>query len=159
MALFASPPELRVAYPHPCNHTRPRFFILDSVHILKCTLNNWLNQKLDGKCLTFSHFQFGDICTSDNGENAFASFLSIKELHRIESKSLVTYAYRLSAKALQTSNLERKNVKLVLQIFNSYVSHALRELSENYEIPHYLDTAAFIEIVTTWWNIVNVKTS
>ena len=158
MALFASPPELRVAYPHPCNHTRPLFFILDSVHILKCIRNNWLNQKLDGKCLTFPHFQFGDICTSNNGENAFASFLSIKELHRIESESLVTYAYRLSAKALQPSNLERQNVKLVLQIFSNYVSHALRELGEKYEIPHYLDTAAFIEIVTTWWNIVNVKT-
>ena len=34
----------------------------------------------------------------------------------------------------------------------------MRELGEKYEIPHYLDTAAFIEIVTTWWNIVNVET-
>ena len=71
-------------------------------------------------------------------------------LHRIESESLVTYAYRLSAKALQPSNLERQNVKLVLQIFNNYVSVALRELGEKYEIPYYLDTEAFIEIVTTW---------
>ena len=80
MALFASPPELRVAYPHPCNHTRPLFFILDSVHILKCIHHNWLNQKLHEKCLTFPHFQFGDICMSNNEENAFASFSSIKEL-------------------------------------------------------------------------------
>ena len=158
IALFASPSELRVAYPYPCNHTRPLFFILESVHILKCIRNNWLNQKLDGRSLTFPHFQFADICTSNNGENAFASFLLIKELHRIESESLVTYAYRLSEKALQPSNLERQNVKLVLQIFNNYVSHALRELGEKYKIPHYLDTAAFIERVTTWWNIVNVKT-
>ena len=78
MALFASPPKLLVAYPHPCNHTRPLFFILDSVHILKCIRNNWLNQKLDGKSLTFPHLQFGNICTSNNGENALQVFYQSK---------------------------------------------------------------------------------
>ena len=61
------------------------------------------------------------------------------------------------SKSSATIQSRTANVKLVLQIFNNYLFHALRELGEKYEIPHYLDTAAFIKIVTTWWNIVNAK--
>jgi len=56
----------------------------------------------------------------------------------------------LSAKALQPSNLERQNVKLVLQIFNDYVSHALKESGEKFSIPNWHNTAAFIEMRTNW---------
>ena len=76
----------------------------------------------------------------------------------MESDYLIKYAYKLSAKALQPSNLERQNVKLVLQIFNDFVSQALNEIGERFGIPHSIDTAAFIKIITTWWDIVNVKT-
>ena len=61
MSSFASPPQLSIAYPHPCNPIRPLFYILDSVHILKCIRNNWFNQKLDRKCFKFPPFKFGNI--------------------------------------------------------------------------------------------------
>ena len=40
LSKFASPPQLYIVYPHPCNAPRPLFFLLDSVHILKCIRNN-----------------------------------------------------------------------------------------------------------------------
>ena len=36
---FSSPPKLSVGHPHPCESSRPLFFVLDSVHILKCIRN------------------------------------------------------------------------------------------------------------------------
>ena len=127
------------------------------MHIFKCIRNNWLSQKSEDKCFKFPSFQCGNISTSQNSDGVLASFSSLKELHHVETESLVKYAYRLSAKALQPSNLERQNVRLVLQIFTDYVSHALQELGSKFAIPHLHDTAAFIKIVTMWWNIVNVK--
>ena len=150
MSSFASPPQLSIVYPHPCDS--------NSVHILKCIRNNWLSQKSEYKCFKFPSFQYGNISTSQNSDGVLASVSSLKELHRVETESLVKYAfYTLSAKALQPSNLERQNVRLVLQIFNDFVSHALQELGSKFAIPHFHDTAVFIKIVTTWWNIVNVK--
>ena len=110
MSSFASPPQLSIVYPHPCDSTRPLFYILDSVHILKCIRNNWLSQKSEDKCFKFPSFQYGNISTSQNSDGVLASFSSLKELHHVETESLVKYAYRLSTKALQPSNLERQNV-------------------------------------------------
>jgi len=30
---------------HPCDPSRKLFFLFDSVHLMKCVRNNWLNQK------------------------------------------------------------------------------------------------------------------
>ena len=49
-------------------------------------------------------------------------------------------------------------LSLLFKFLITDVSQALHEFGEKYEIPHYLNTAAFIEIVTTWWSIINVKT-
>ena len=68
------------------------------------------------------------------------------------------FNYRLSVKSLHPSNLERQNVKLVLQIFNEYVSQALIQLGAKFNILHYQDTSNFIKIISTWWDVVNVKT-
>ena len=42
--------------------------------------------------------------------------------------------------------------------FNDFVSHAMFELGGKFDIPYFHDTAAFIKIITTWWDIVNLKT-
>ena len=47
MSLFSSPPKKSIVYPNPSDNSRPLFFILGSVHILKCIRNNWQNQKTD----------------------------------------------------------------------------------------------------------------
>lgn len=49
MSYFSNSNRIEILYPHPCNIEQPLFYILDSVHILKCIRNNWLNQKDEKK--------------------------------------------------------------------------------------------------------------
>ena len=158
MSQFAVPSKLSIAYPHPCDQKRPLFFVFDSVHILKCIRNNWLNLKSHDKCFAFPHFQFGDISTKSSTSYALASFSSLVQLHNTKCDSLIKFAYKLSYKALNPSTFERQNVKLALQIFNNFTAEALEILREKTQNPFNSDTQAFIKIIVTWWKIVNVKT-
>ena len=56
MSFFTSPSEFSIVYPHPCDNSRPLFYILDSVHIFKCIQNNWLNQNPTESVLVFHYF-------------------------------------------------------------------------------------------------------
>ena len=47
-------------------------------------------------------------------------FHVLKQLHHLEVDLTIKYAYKLSAKALSPLNLERQNVKLVIQVFNEF---------------------------------------
>ena len=84
---------------------------------------------------------------------------ALKHLHRLECHQNLKFNFRLFVKLLHPSNLERQNVKIVLQVFNEYVSQALIQLEAKFNILHYQDTSNFIEIISTWWDVVNVKTS
>ena len=152
------PPKLSITYPHPFDQSRPLFFLFNSVHILKCIRNNWLNLKSSDKCFAFPHFEFGNITTKPCIGFALASFNSLKQLHNAECNSLVKLAYKLSFKALNPSTFERQNVKLALQIFNNFTVEAVMILGENLNISHYANTSVFIKIIVTCWQIVNVKT-
>ena len=158
MSLFVDPPKLSITYPHPCDQSRPLFFLFDSVHILKCIRNNWLNLKSSDKCFAFPHFEFGNITTKPCIGFALASFNSLKQLHNAECNSLVKFAYKLLVKALNPSTFELQNVKLALQIFNNFTVEALMIPGENLNISHYANMSVFIKIIVTWWQIVNVKT-
>jgi len=158
MSKFISPPKLSILYPHPSDKTRPLFFLFDTVHILKCIRNNWLNVKSVEKCFSFPHFTFGNITTTPCAGFPLASFQSLRYLHDAKCDSLVKFAYKLSIKALNPSSFERQNVKLVLQVFNNMTSEALAVLDKKLMIPYFENTVPFIKIITTWWQIVNVKT-
>ena len=103
--------------------SRPLFFILDAVHILKCTRNNWINQKTSGTSIRFPPFCFKDISCKNSPSTA--SFESLRLLHSLECDLLLKFAYKPSWKALHPSTLERQNVTYALQVFNSYVAQAL----------------------------------
>ena len=49
-----------------------------------------------------------------------APFCTLQKLHALESQSILKNYYELTSKALSSTNLERQNVNLVLQIFNEY---------------------------------------
>jgi len=53
MPFFAEPHQLSFVYPHPCDVSRPLFFLFDSVHLLKCIRNNWINAKSTEKCMVY----------------------------------------------------------------------------------------------------------
>lgn len=54
MSLFTESPHLSIVYPHPADKSRPLFYVVDPVHILKCIRNNWINQKNPGTCFFLS---------------------------------------------------------------------------------------------------------
>ena len=153
MSFFAKNKSINIVYPHPVSEDRPLFFVTDSVHVLKCIRNNWLNQKNAGKCMFYPDFDaIHDI------DIKTASFDTLRKLYEIESNNLLTYNYTLTFKALHPSSFERQNVKLVLKIFNDLVANSLRELGPKYNLQFYKDTANYIEIIRKWWDVVNVKT-
>lgn len=151
MSQFSNPPSLRNEYQHPNNQSRPLFYAIDSVHIFKNMRNNWINKK-DQKMI------FPDFQSSDMGKK-IADFSSIKMMHAKEANQLLKYGYTLSLKALYPTSIERQNVKLALQVFNSNIVVALRELGPQLNLSNYEDTADYLNIICTWWDIVNVKTS
>lgn len=87
-----------------------------------------------------------------------ASLLTLKRLHEVEHDKLAKYAHMLTTKALFPNNIERQNVKLVLQIFNMHTVEDLQLAGPLFNIDNYESTAEYIRIIVTWWNIINVKT-
>lgn len=154
MSLFMTPPQRSFVYPHPADKNRPLFFFIDSVHIFKNIRNNWLNQKNTGKC-----FFYPDFDDPQNSQFRTASFMAIRKIYDIENGSdeLVSYSRGLTLKSVSPSNLERQSVNLVMKIFNKFVVQALLELGPKYNVPHFKDTAKFIDIICKWWDIFNVK--
>ncbi|KAJ8886305.1 hypothetical protein PR048_012516 [Dryococelus australis] len=76
-----------------------------------------------------------------------APFDDLKIFHSSESQSLVKFGYGLTLKALNPTNLENQNVKLVLQAFSEYVTATLSELGEKRNLPTYKGTKGYIEII------------
>lgn len=113
---FSLKKELSIVYSHPCDNIRPIFFLYDSVHLIKCIRNNWLNSK-PNKTFTYPDFETGEIRN--------ANFNSLILLHRLEQDKLLKRGYSLSLKALFPSNLERQNVNLALKNFNPFIKEAL----------------------------------
>lgn len=147
MSNFAENKSLSIVYPHPVDKTRPLFYLFDSVHLLKCIRNNWLNSKPD-QTLHYPDF--------DTGAEKVAAFQCLQTLYRVEHDKLLKFGYSLSLKALFPSNMERQNVALALKIFNPFVAQALLEFG--CKIDKSKDTADFVNIIIRWWKIVNVKT-
>ncbi|KAF2880149.1 hypothetical protein ILUMI_26012 [Ignelater luminosus] len=149
ISYFSNSPEVKIVYPNPADENKPLYFVIDTVHILKNVRNNWLNKRnQDFKYPNFSNMEISET----------ASFEALKEMHASESTSLLKYGFNLSLKTLYPSNLERQNVKLAVNIFNSSISIVLKELGPRKHFKNWEGTANFIEIISRWWDIVNVKT-
>lgn len=148
MSLFVNPPKVLNEYAHPSDFSRPLFYVIDTVHILKNIRNNWLNQK---------PFQIMKYPNINDSEIKHASFECLKELHRKEQNQLLKFGYTLTLKALNPTPIERQNVKLALQIFNYNIVAALKQFGPKVPLGNYKDTADYIEIICRWWDIANVK--
>ena len=118
---------------------------------MKCVRNNWINQKDENVSFFFPNFDNVNI-------HHTASFKTIRKLYDVECDKLLKFGYGLTLKALWPTNIEKQNVKLVLQIFSEFVSEALRELGPSKQLLDFNGTGHFLEIILSWWKIVNVKT-
>lgn len=111
---FSSPPTLCTKYEHPCDQNSPLFFLIDSVHLLKCIRNNWINQKNENQCFIYPDFD-------NSNKMCEANFATLKHLHEIECHNIVKYAKTLTLKSLSPTSMEKQNVKLALKIFDESV--------------------------------------
>lgn len=57
MSFFSENGEATSIYTNPYDSSRPLFFVIDSVHLLKCIRNRWVNQKYDYVSMYFPKFQ------------------------------------------------------------------------------------------------------
>lgn len=85
-------------------------------------------------------------------------FTFLRKLYKSEQSKLTKVAFGLTYKALYPSHLERQNVKLVLKVFNSFVSSALSLQVQKLQMAALQEKATFIDLTVRWWSIVNVKT-
>jgi hypothetical protein len=75
----------------------------------------------------------------------------------LEHNKLLKFGYSLSLKSLFPSTFEGQNVSLSLKFFfNPFVKEALLKFGTSFA--NSTETADFIDIISTWWKIVNVKT-
>lgn len=138
VSYFSSPPQLSIVYGHPFDSKRPLFYMIDFVHLLKCIRNNWINQKNLLQTLYFPNFFNPEIIQE-------ASWSVLKKLQQQESENILKYGYGISLKALHPNNLERQNVKLVLQLFNQHVIEGIRIVAN--------DDDDDFKIHQTLWNL------
>ena len=97
--------DLRPFVQHPCATQ-----LFDSVHLLKCIRNNWLGQSDVDNTFVFPDIADRSICK--------ASLSHLRQLYASEKDNYIKMAPGLSYKALNPSNMERQNVKLVLKVFD-----------------------------------------
>ena len=115
----------------------------DSVHLLKCIRNNWVNLKGQEKTFCYPCFEnFEKIC--------FAKFSTLRTIYQKESCFLIKTAPKLTYKTIFPSSLERQQVSLALNVFDESTIAAVREHSGQED-----ETAKFLEIISTWWTIMN----
>ena len=88
MAHFSPYDELSIVFPHPIDPVRPLFFLFDSVHLLKCIFNNWLNSKPD------QIFIYPDF---ETGQEKYASFSAVKKLHDLEHDKLLKLGKKITS--------------------------------------------------------------
>ncbi|KAH9375030.1 hypothetical protein HPB48_016402 [Haemaphysalis longicornis] len=94
MSFFSDSPKCNIVYAFQSHPSRPLFFVLDSVHILKCIRKICLNQRYTGTCMFFADIT--DLST--NLPVLPASFGTLRKAHEQESNELLRVASTLSLK-------------------------------------------------------------
>ncbi|XP_075725128.1 uncharacterized protein LOC119179731 [Rhipicephalus microplus] len=112
MSLFSEQNEPGIVFPHPANPQQPLFHVVDTVHLLKCIRNNWLNQKDDDKSFLYPHFE-----SCGSGEDQKASFTFLRKLYQSEQSKLAKVAYGLSYKALYPSHPRASKCEIGVESF------------------------------------------
>lgn len=156
--LFSDNNILEPCITHPLDPARKLFFIFDVVHILKCIRNNWISNRVKNSVLTYPDFEVDFFESEIQNVQLFnASFKLFEELYEKEKNSLVKYGHLLCYKALYPTNIQKQNVSLALRIFNDKNIAALKLGLENNQMTH--ETCKFVEIISTWWKMVNVQSA
>jgi len=140
---------MQPSIPHPCDPQRRLFFLFDSVHLVKCIRNNWINQ-ID------QTLRYPDNATATTGVLCKASFAHLKQLYDSERTAVVKLAPGLTFTVLNPNNLQRQSVSLALRVFDEKLVAALSEYSKTVKC-NFSGTQNFISTISQLWRICNVK--
>lgn len=142
---LVDPPKLSVAYVHPCDDKRPLFYIIDPAHTFKCIRDDWLITP-EG-IIKFPNFHVPD---HENLLNA--KFSDLKKLMEPPPNDTITYTHSITKLALNPVFPHKRDIKLVLQLFNDAVINDLTALSQ-LESDDVSETAQFINILSNWYKV------
>ena len=134
------------------HHTKPNlktYLLFDSVHLLKNIRNNLLNCKRFVFPL-FNFDGFPDIVHVESGEVDWHLLYNIYEKDESLEGNLKK-AFKLSYNALHPGD-NKQSLPLALGIFHASTSAAIRSY-----YPQREDAASFLNLIDTWWVIVNCK--
>ena len=135
--------NLETSIPHPFKDNSMIYILFDRVHCFKCMYNNFINKR-----------KF--ICPDWDGEKVAPDVNHIEKLQNLEMGKPLKYAHKLNDKVLHPMPIEKTNVKLADALFHESTIAGLDHYSKH-GYPEFKDTAIFLRIVRTWWNISNVK--
>ena len=146
---------LKPCISNPFDPLKSLFLLLDSVHLLKCIRNNWLNRCNEMFIVPNTEQTFAvinDILNADEGsavcEYALdeVKFSDLRNLFHSEKNKLLKLAPNLSRKAMYPTSIERQNVSLAVSIFDSKNVVALEMLkSQGVDISN--GTIQFLKLI------------
>ena len=131
---------------HPVYPGKRIFLLFDPVHLFKNFYTNLLNKRIF-------------LCPPYQGAEASPSLSDIEELYQKELGKGLKVAHRLSHKVLKPHLIERSNVSLADSFFHETTIAALRFYGQERALTKWNSTAKFLELVRTWFNILNVRTT
>lgn len=127
----------------PGNESKELFIMYDTVHLMKNIRNSWLTEMSQTL-----HFK------DENGVEKSAHWSDLRKLYERE-RTLPLRLSLLSEAAVKPSNIDKQNVKLVLDVFSDKTRSALLTSSSSSESSN--ATASFIQIVLQFWKVINAK--
>lgn len=94
----------------------PSYVFFDSVHILKCIRNNWINLKNNNHEFTVPfwkelvHYKNTDIESNNEQHDGItkATFSHLRDLYKLEQNMLVKSAPNINYKTLYPNNFDRQ---------------------------------------------------
>ena len=141
---FLGEGELQLSIPHPYKNDGSRIFLLyDYVHIFKCIYNNFVNKRRL-------------LCPKYDGLIVAPDMNHIESLRKIELGRPLKYAHKLTDKVLHPMPIQKTNVQLADSLFHESTIEGLVYYSKHGH-PEFMNTANFLRIIRTWWNVCNVK--
>ena len=122
----------------------PLFLIYDYVHIFKNIRNNWYTEVTQQLEFTV------------DGKTYIAYWEDVVNLYNEDQKTPVRLT-KLTKIAINPKPLQRQSVPLVCSVFNDKTVTAFKAMKENKTFKFSEGTVVFIELITKWLKMMNVK--
>ena len=118
------------------------FLAYDYVHLFKNIRNNWITEI--SQQLKFTY----------NGKQYLACWSDVVSLYE-EDRKTPTRLTRLTNTSVHPKPLQRQSVPLVCQVFNDKTVAAFKSLKTTINCSE--GTVIFIELITNWFKMMNIK--